>query len=124
MEAENRMGQALSTSGVAGNMTEFTTTNCAGSTPSEAIDLDGDSSVATFMDSYVVYSYLCKHGLHVTPAHYMSNGGTKRYRYEVIAPKSRCGTNSRFLNAHNSFDPRHGRGGNWIVLRMCHVLLD
>ena len=90
MEAENRMGQALSTSGVAGNM--------------------------------------ASHGLHATPAHWMSNGGTKQYQYEVIAPNSRCGTNCRFLNAHNSFDPRHGRGGNWIVLRfigsMCHVLLD
>ena len=61
MEAENRMGQALSTSGVAGNM--------------------------------------ASHGLHATPAHWMSNGGTKQYQCEVIAPNSRCGTNSRFLNA-------------------------
>ena len=62
MEAENRMGQALSTSSVAGNM--------------------------------------ASHGLHATPAHWMSNSGTKQYQYEVIAPNSRCGTNSRFLNAH------------------------
>ena len=58
MEAENRMGQALSTSSVAGN--------------------------------------IASHGLHATPPHWMSNGGTKQYQCEVIAPNSRCGTNSRF----------------------------
>ena len=35
---------------------------------------------------------MASHGLHATPAHWMSNGGTKQYQYEVIAPNSRCGT--------------------------------